>query len=372
MPSRFSVSALLHDRDDQALAVGELDREPEVDEVARHDLVAAQLAVDPRVVAERLDRRARDEREVRRVDAVRALVLLLAASRGSRRPSTCRPRSRDVTCADVSSERRMCSAMPRRIAVTGSKRLAGRPLGSGRLARRRGGCRLGGCGAGFGAGGGSRRGLWRLRAGARPREPEPRARRRRPRRTRGCPSSSRGRRGRCPATWLGSMPCSLAMRATTGETNALPFPAAPRVGAVVSVGAASGCSVASPTSTPSLAAAFAASAAACVAGSGAARGRRGSAGAAAADAPTSPPMRASSVPTSTVSPSWTRISLTTPLRGRRHLGVDLVGRDLEQRLVGLDLLADLLQPLRDRPLGDGDAHLRHDDVDCGSGGHDSS
>ena len=33
-------------------------------------------------------------------------------------------------------------------------------------------------------------------------------------------------------------------------------------------------------------------------------------------------------------------------RGARHLGVDLVGRDLEQRLVGLDRLALLLQPLR--------------------------
>src|SRR5205085_8130058 len=38
-------------------------------------------------------------------------------------------------------------------------------------------------------------------------------------------------------------------------------------------------------------------------------------------------------------------------------------------LVGLDLLALLLQPLRDRPLGDGDAHLRHHDVDGGFCGH---
>ncbi len=48
--------------------------------------------------------------------------------------------------------------------------------------------------------------------------------------------------------------------------------------------------------------------------------------------------------------------------GRGHLGVDLVGRDLEQALVGGDLLADLLEPLRDRSLGDGHAHLGHDDV----------
>ena len=47
----------------------------------------------------------------------------------------------------------------------------------------------------------------------------------------------------------------------------------------------------------------------------------------------------------------------------RHLGVDLVGRDLEQRLVARDRLAFLLEPLRDRPLRDGHAHLRHDDLD---------
>ena len=47
---------------------------------------------------------------------------------------------------------------------------------------------------------------------------------------------------------------------------------------------------------------------------------------------------------------------------RRHLGVDLVGRDLEQRLVSVDLVADLLEPLRDRALGDGLAELRHGDV----------
>ena len=58
-----------------------------------------------------------------------------------------------------------------------------------------------------------------------------------------------------------------------------------------------------------------------------------------------------------------------PGRRARHLGVDLVGRDLEQRLVGLDVLALLLEPARDRALRDGHAHLRHHDVDCGLRGH---
>ncbi len=51
--------------------------------------------------------------------------------------------------------------------------------------------------------------------------------------------------------------------------------------------------------------------------------------------------------------------------GGGDLGVHLVGRDLEDRLVALDLVADLLQPLGDRPLGDRLSHLGHDDF----GGH---
>ena len=43
------------------------------------------------------------------------------------------------------------------------------------------------------------------------------------------------------------------------------------------------------------------------------------------------------------------------------LGVDLVGRDLEDRLVALDRVADFLEPLGDGALGDGLAHLGHDD-----------
>ncbi len=45
--------------------------------------------------------------------------------------------------------------------------------------------------------------------------------------------------------------------------------------------------------------------------------------------------------------------------GRGDLGVDLVGRDLEQRLVDGDGLADGLQPARDGALGDALAERRH-------------
>src|SRR5690606_19437996 len=45
--------------------------------------------------------------------------------------------------------------------------------------------------------------------------------------------------------------------------------------------------------------------------------------------------------------------------GGGDLGVDLVGRDLEQRLVDLDGLADGLEPAGDGALGDGLAERRH-------------
>ena len=40
-----------------------------------------------------------------------------------------------------------------------------------------------------------------------------------------------------------------------------------------------------------------------------------------------------------------------------------------QRLVERDRLTGLLQPFRDRPLRDGDAHLGHHDLGAGSGCH---
>ncbi len=54
---------------------------------------------------------------------------------------------------------------------------------------------------------------------------------------------------------------------------------------------------------------------------------------------------------------------------RRHLGVHLVGRDLDDRLVGLHVVAHLLGPAGDRALGHAHAHLGHYDIDDGSGGH---
>ena len=48
--------------------------------------------------------------------------------------------------------------------------------------------------------------------------------------------------------------------------------------------------------------------------------------------------------------------------GRGNLGVDLVGRDLEQWLVERDRVPDLLEPPGDRALGDRLPQLRHRDV----------
>ncbi len=50
-----------------------------------------------------------------------------------------------------------------------------------------------------------------------------------------------------------------------------------------------------------------------------------------------------------------------PRRRRRDLGVDLVGRDLQQRLVDRDVVALGLQPARDRPFGDRFAQRGHGD-----------
>ena len=73
--------------------------------------------------------------------------------------------------------------------------------------------------------------------------------------------------------------------------------------------------------------------------------------------------RRATSPTCTVSSGSTRI-LRQRAGGRRgHLGVDLVGGDLDQRLVGLHRVAHLLQPLEHGALGDRLAHLGHRDLD---------
>ena len=136
-----------------------------------------------------------------------------------------------------------------------------------------------------------------------------------------------------PGTWLGSTPCSDAMRATTGETNVLPLPLAAAAAAGVTGAAGAGCGsegcsgCAVGVTTVSADAAWSASAAASwVAGSGGASS--------AAGAPTSAPsgaIVASFVPTSTVSPSWTKISARTPVPGDgisvSTLSVEISSRD---------------------------------------------
>ena len=123
-----------------------------------------------------------------------------------------------VTCAEVSSERRMCSAMPLRMAVIGSTVSPGDGCACG-VARAAGGC--GGGAAGRRAGGAWSRWPgqalgWAPAAGAAARRP---------------PDSMNARMSffvtrppaPVPGTRPGSTPCSDAMRATTGDTN-LPLP----------------------------------------------------------------------------------------------------------------------------------------------------
>ena len=77
--------------------------------------------------------------------------------------------------------------------------------------------------------------------------------------------------------------------------------------------------------------------------------------------PEPPPITASSAPTATVSSSPTTILVSTPDGGRGDLGVDLVGGDLEQWLVGVDLVALLLEPAGDGALGHALAERGHGD-----------
>src|SRR6266480_1359054 len=233
-----------------------------------------------------------------------------------------------VTCAEVSRERRMCSAMPLRIADIGSKLSPGCAAEGAGASAGLGGAGAAASGAGAGSGSAGAAG-WAGAAGA------------------ACPPDSMKLRMSflvtrpprpVPRTWLGSTPCSEAIFATTGETNVLPF-----------VDGASAC-----------------------AGSDGAVGAGDSPLDAASVSAAAPAVAADH---GELRPDVDRRALLhEDLRqdaaaGARNLGVDLVRRDLEQRLVGLDLLALLLEPLGDRALGDGHAHLRHDDVDWLGRGH---
>ena len=136
-------------RDDQALAVLERDGDAEVDERPRDDLLAADLAVDPRPVAQRLDGGLGDEREVGRVDAVGATGTPSSAARAPRRRATCRPRSRSSRAPRCRASG--ACARRRRGASRSSAPRPRRPA-----ALRRLGCLGGrGCGAGGGGAGGA-------------------------------------------------------------------------------------------------------------------------------------------------------------------------------------------------------------------------
>ena len=88
------------------------------------------------------------------------------------------------------------------------------------------------------------------------------------------------------------------------------------------------------------------------AGAGAGAGSALAAAGLAAGAPAPSDSVPSSAPTSTVSPSAATISARVPAWRRVDFQSDLVGLQLQQRLVQRDRVARLLQPFRDRRFGD--------------------
>ena len=189
----------------------------------------------------------------------------------------------------------MCSAMPRRMAVIGSRVSPATvsASGAGAAAGAGGGgaaCGAGAAGASVGAGAGATAGGGPDSMNARmsffvTRPPAP-----------------------VPAIWPGSTPCSDAMRATTGDTN-FPFPDA---GGAAGTGSGVGAGAAA---TGSGAGSGGAKCGTAAGGSAGAGGSTAATGAASGPAEPSGAMTASLVPTSTVSPSCTRISCTTPAPG---------------------------------------------------------
>jgi hypothetical protein len=111
-----------------------------------------------------------------------------------------------------------------------------------------------------------------------------------------------------PGTTTGSIPCSAAIRATTGETNVLPFPAEAEAGVAAAGGGAatggSGAVIGTSGATKD----------GCSMATGAGVAAGGGDSGAATSAPAGA-MTASTVPTSTVSPSATSICATIPSAG---------------------------------------------------------
>ncbi len=78
--------------------------------------------------------------------------------------------------------------------------------------------------------------------------------------------------------------------------------------------------------------------------------------------PSPSPMTPTTVLTCTVAPASTLISCRRAGGGRGDFGVNFVGGDFEQRLVALDFVAGLLEPLGDGSFEDRFPHLGHDDI----------
>ena len=295
----------------------------------------------------------------------------------------------------------MCSITPRRIAVTGSATSPGASSSSSSAAGGRAGLTagvaatgaaagVGGCGAaccgvvtgsGGAGGGGAAAGCGSTTAGGASSAAAGAGA--------AAPDSMKARmsffvtRPPCPVPWtaFGSTPCSAAMRATTGDTNVRPSPW--RAGAAGATGACGGW-LAGTSGGGACAGSGSARGGGDGLGSGLGRGRDGLGfGLGRRDRRLRRrravgPGRAGRCDDCEHRADLDRRPLLhedlgdDTLARARHLGVDLVGRDLEQRLVQRDGLALLLEPLGDGAFGHGDTHLGHHHLDLGSGAHVSS
>ena len=292
-PSSREVLRVADHGHDQPV-VAERDGDPEVHAVVLGEAVALEPGVERRELAQRVDDAARDDRQRRRADQ---------RARGARRALMSHS-TIVVQCAAVSSERFMCSPIVRRMRESGSPR--GAPA--------------------TGAG---------------------------PARARTAAAWARaGRATRCAAAARGARASAApAPPSTVGEHVLLAHaPAAPGARDAVEVDAVLGGDARHDRAVAPWAGMHAGADAPVTAGggsgacSGAAGSRRG-AGASASLACASPgrasvAIRASTVPTSTVCAGARRRSRASAAGRRRgDLGVDLVGRDVADRLLVLDPVA---------------------------------